>query len=292
MLTNNVISSERLPRLVWEARRDAYQERMQPWVQARTERMSRHQKHPVYDFLFEYYSFRASHMLRWSPGVNHVLEGATREDVGWREFEVVEQGLVLPAFAFPMHRQTYLKWAIEYLDATSQREPTFTCLGLHEWAMVYRDPTVRHPQMPLRIARAAIDAIVESQPLRCTHFDAYRFFSAAAVPRNRIALTRADTTQHDQAGCIHVNMDLYKFAYLIAPYCPSELLADAFQMARTAREVDMRASPYDLTSLGFEPVRIETREGREEYIELQREVFRAGQPIRAKLLNAHRVLLR
>ncbi len=74
-------------------------------------------------------------------------------------------------------------------------------------------------------------------------------------------MTRAATTDHDQPGCIHVNMDLYRFAYKIAPFCPSELVADAFDLARAAREVDMRASPYDLSGYGFAPLRIEISGG-------------------------------
>jgi hypothetical protein len=86
-------------------------------------------------------------------------------------------------------------------------------------------------------------------------------------------------------------MDLYRFSYKIAPFCPSNLLAEAFDLARKAREVDMRASPYDLTSYGFQPVKLETPEGRAEYAELQRELFRTGQPIRARLLRIYAELL-
>src|SRR5262249_33862871 len=151
-------------------------------------------------------------------------------------------------------------------------EASFACGGLHEWAMVYRDPSVRHPYVPFRLSREETDAVVDSQPLRCSHFDAFRFFTPAAAPRNRWELTRAGTTQHDQPGCLHVNMDLYRFAFKIAPFCPSEVVADALDVARVAREIDMRASPYDLTSYGFAPVRIETSEGRAEYAEWQRVV--------------------
>lgn len=157
--------------------------------------------------------------------------------------------------------------------------------------MVYREPAVRHPYVPFRLSRREIDALVESQPLRCTHFDAFRFFTRAAVPLNRWELTRASTIEDDQAGCLHVNMDLYRFAYKIAPFCPSDLLIDAFEVARFTREIDMRASPYDLTSFGFAPIPMETAAGRAEYTELQRDVSHRGQPIRARLLDLYRRLL-
>src|SRR5262249_35794840 len=116
-------------------------------------------------------------------------------------------------------------------------------------------------------------------------------FSAEAVPRNRWELTRAATTEHDQPGCIHVSMDLYRFAYKIAPFCPSIIVADAFDLARMAREIDMRASPYDLSYYGFSPLRIETAEGRAEYAELQRDLYRLTQPVRERLLAIYRRLL-
>jgi hypothetical protein len=291
-VTDPAGGADRLPRSAWEADRAAYLDRVRPWASDRLRRMSRQEKHPVYDFLFEYYSFRPAHLLRWTPGPDRVLEGAGPSDLGWSEFKVCDGGLVLPAGSFPPHRVPYLRWAVRYLEATLAREPSFACLGLHEWAMVYRDPNVRHPYVPLRLTRAETDAVVEGQPLRCSHYDAFRFFTAAAVPRNRFPLTREGTTDHDQPGCVHVNMDLYRFAYKIAPFCPSAVVAEAFELAAAAREVDMRASPYDLSGYGFPPVRIETREGREEYVELQRGLYHRGGPVRERLGEVYAGLLR
>ena len=253
--------------------------------------MARQEKHPVRDFLFEYYSFRPAHLLRWTPGHGVRLEGATRADIAWSEFEEADGGLMLRAESFPEARRSYLLWATEYLRAVANREPSFACLGLHEWAMVYRDPNVRHPYVPLRLGREATDAFVDSQPLRCTHYDAFRFFTAEAVPRNRLTLTRAATTEHDQPGCVHVTMDLYRFAYKIAPFAPSSLMAEAFELAAAARELDMRASPYDLSAYGYTPLRIETREGREEYIAAQRTLSDQARPIRERLLAVYESLV-
>jgi hypothetical protein len=85
-------------------------------------------------------------------------------------------------------------------------------------------------------------------------------------------------------------MDLYKWAYKIAPWIPAELVADTFELAVWAREIDMRASPYDLRHFGFEPIRIETLEGRAEYLELQQGVAQAAQTLRRRLLEAYRAL--
>lgn len=198
---------------------------------------------------------------------------------------------MLPAVEFPSHRIDFLRWAIEYLEETSGREPSFGCFGLHEWAMVYREPTVRHPRTPLRLSRADTNAVVDAGVLRCTHYDAFRFFTPAATPRNREFLDRESAKAHDQPGCLHVGMDLYKWAFVIAPYSSSELVAEAFELAVAARELDMRASPYDLRSLGFESIPIESREGREEYMAGQRNLYARGQVVRSNVLVEYRRLL-
>jgi hypothetical protein len=278
--------TDRLPEPDWRSQREQYLARVRPLAADRVIRSGR--KHPVYDFLFEYYSYRAAHLLRWTPGVNVVLEGATLADSDWPNlFREADGGIVLPAENFPDHRRGYLRWAIDYLQAIQDREPMFGCFGLHEWAMVYRTADVRHSRVPLRIAP---EPVVESLPVRCTHYDAFRFFTPAAVPLNRTALSRELTIAHDQPGCVHVNMDLYKFAYKLAPFVSSEVIAEAFEVAVLARELDMRASPYDLSEFGFTPIRIETREGRDEYVAGQREVWHRGVPVRDRLLAEYRHL--
>ena len=154
---------------------------------------------------------------------------------------------------------------------------------MHEWAMVYRRREHRHP-VPLRLGAAATDAVVEAHELRCTHFDAFRFFTPEAVPRNRDALTRDRQPETEQPGCLHAGMDLYKWAVKLGPLVPGELLLDAFALAREIRELDMRASPYDLRDIGFDPVPIETPEGKAEYVREQRGFTERGQLIRRRLL--------
>ena len=98
------IAPKTMPQAEWEAARAAYLSRVRPCAEDRARRMSRGQKHPVRDFLFEYYSFRPAHLLRWSPGANVVLERATVEDVGWSDFEECEAGLVLSPTVFAPQR--------------------------------------------------------------------------------------------------------------------------------------------------------------------------------------------
>ena len=280
----------RLNQSDWLGRVDEHRERLAPFADERLARQFAHVKHPINDFLFEYYSYRPAELLRWSPGVDVLLEDAQPGDIAWREFEPRDGGLLLPAESFPVHRLTFLKWAIGYLEGIAHRPPSFHCFGMHEWAMVYRTPDVRHAATPLRLSPDAIAAVVDDEGLRCTHFDAFRFFTSAATPLNRIALSRANTDQHDQKGCIHVTMDLYKYAYKLAPWSSGELIADAFLLAWEARQIDMRASPYDLREYALEPIPIETRAGREEYAELQRELIPKAEPIRLRLIAEYRRL--
>jgi hypothetical protein len=81
-------------------------------------------------------------------------------------------------------------------------------------------------------------------------------------------------------------MDLYKWAYKLSPAIRSDLTADCFDLAREVRVLDMRAAPYDLSSLGYEPVRIETPAGKATYVEAQREFAAQGQLLRRRLIEA------
>jgi hypothetical protein len=139
----------------------------------------------------------------------------------------------------------------------------------------------------MRLSSQEIDHVVESSDLRCTHYDAFRFFTPRAVPLNKNQLTRDVTTNFDQRACIHVTMDLYRFAHKIAPWSPSELIGDSFLLAADARRVDMRASPYDLQAAGLVPIRVETTEGREEYINEQRRLAELAVPIRQRLIEVY-----
>jgi len=171
------------------------------------------------------------------------------------------------------------------LTATAARPPRLGCFGLHEWAMVYRSDAPRHGGVALRLGGAGTDAVLESLPVHCTHHDAFRFFTAAARPRNAVAPAREDQVAHEQPGCLHATMDLYKWAYKLAPATPSELLADCFALAVEVRELDMRASPYDLADLGYPPVRVETPAGRADYARAQAGFAERAAPLRDRLIE-------
>ena len=124
---------------------------------------------------------------------------------------------------------------------------------------------------------------MESQSVCCSHADAFRFFTPAARPLNRIQPGRRDQHDFEQPGCLHANMDLYKWCYKFQPWVPGELLAESFLLALELRELDMAASPYDVTVLGYEPVPIELPVGRAEYQRRQQALAGRAADLRSRL---------
>jgi hypothetical protein len=277
-----------LSEAAWRERRAAHESRVRKWTDPHQARVARGEKHPVYDFLFTYYAFRPAWLRRWHPGPDVVLAGeAAREFLRWPEYHEDSPGISIDLTALPSHRVQFLRWLRRLLETMQQRPAFFGCYGLHEWAMVYRQSAeqVRHNAHPLRFSAAELERIVAASGVCCTHFDAFRFFTESARPLNKLQPTRTDAAQLEQRGCLHANMDLYKWAFKLAPFTPSELIADCFELAREIREVDMRASPYDLRSLGFEPIAIETPAGRADYEARQRAFTLRGEPLRARLIG-------
>jgi len=280
-------SSLVLPEAIWRARATAHEARVRAWTDPHQVRAARGEKHPVYDFLFHYYSFRPAWLRRWHPGPDVVLAGeAAREFLRRPEYRETTDGVILDCSRLPAARREFVAWLHALLLATQTRPPFYGCHGLHEWAMVYRQTPdeVRHQAWPLRFPADEIARIVEGQPVCCSHFDAFRFFTGPARPLNKLQPARTEAVQLEQRGCLHANMDLYKWAFKLAPFTPAELIADCFELARDIREVDMRASPYDLRALGFEPIAIETPAGRADYERHQRAFTARGEPLRASLI--------
>ncbi|MEV0679656.1 3-methyladenine DNA glycosylase [Actinosynnema sp. NPDC050436] len=274
----------------WTARRDRHASRVRAWTQPHHERKARGEKHPVLDFLFSYYSHRPARLERWHPGPGVVLAGGD-EYLRWPVYQRVDGGVALDVAAFAAERAATVAFTHRLLTATASRAPRLGCFGLHEWAMVYRSDRVRHEAWPLRLGHDGTDAVVEGQKVQCSHFDAFRFFTLPARPRNALQPTRETQVELEQPGCLHASMDLFKWAYKLDPATPSELVADCFELALRVRELDMRASPYDLSGLGYPPVPIETPEGRAEYVRQQSAFTSAAAPLRTALIGLTRTLL-
>ena len=278
-----------MARSEWEAAEAAHHARVDVATAAHLRRREDGRRHPVEDFLFTYYSQRPAQLRRWHPGPGVVLEGAAGlPRAGWRFYTADDGGAQLDLTGFAESRGETVQFVADLLGATRARQGQFGCFGLHEWAMVYRldEDEVRHAGWPLRLGAAGTDVVVEAHQLRCSHYDAFRFYTPPARPLNLLQPTRERQVALEQPGCLHAGMDLYKWAYKLSPAVPSDLVMDCFDLARDIRELDMRASPYDLTELGYTPVPIETPQGKAEYAAAQRGFAARGQALRDRLLAA------
>ena len=301
-----------LSRPEWSERARAHAERIDVRVEPHLARRRSGEKHPVHDFLFSYYSQRPAALRRWHPGFGVALAEAPeyaglkgyqdeRSSGSTRRSSAVET--VSPAY---LRRQLPLIERIRtLLAATAGRPANLGCFGLHEWAMVYRgNPAasgeanaMRH-DWPLRLGGPGTDGVVESHRIGCSHFDAFRFFTEPARPLNLLSPGREDRAAFEQPGCLHAGMDLYKHAFRLTPLIPSELVADAFELAWDVRILDMRAAPYDFTGITLDPtgepwtpVPIETAEGKATYVAAQREFSERGAAVRQRLITACERLL-
>lgn len=254
-------------------------------------RRDRGEEHPVEDFLFRYYPYPIALLELWQPGYgvslrfNDITTLPTRFLGKRYRTDGGVCGLDLQSIS-EKERQR-LTWILSLLTATQSHTPSFACHGLHEWAMVYRAEEIRHSSLaPLRLTQGEIDALVESRSIACTHHDAFRFFSKQALPLNRIRPTLDTRHENEQPGCVHANMDLYKWAAKSMPWIGSDLLLEIFRLAVRLRDLDMRASPYDLAAWGVVPVKIETADGRREYETEQRKLAEDARGLREKLIGS------
>lgn len=278
--------AHRLTQGEWRPLEAAYHARVDESTAAHLSRRDTARRHPVEDFLFTYYAHRPAQLRRWHPGPGLVLEDAD-ERVEWKFYRYAEGATGIDLEAFLSARSDTVRFVRDLLTATAARPSHLGCFGLHEWAMVYRQTPaqVRHAGWPLRLGPAGTDEVVESHQIQCSHFDAYRFFTPPARPLNTLTPSRDSQAAMEQPGCLHANMDLYKWAYKLSPI-PSTLTMDCFDLAREIRELDMRAAPYDLRELGYEPVEIETLAGKATYVAAQRDFGARAQVLRRRLIDA------
>lgn len=268
----------------WHALERQHHDRADSLTKVYRESRAAGRKHAIDDFLFTYYSYKPAVLRRWHPGVGRRLEDA--EAWGDKRWYVKDASgrVSVDAVAYFSARADLVRSVEELTDAILQRPARFGCFGLHEWAMVYKQDEHRHP-VPLRLGQRGTDEVVESNQINCSHYDAFRFFTDEARPLNAQQLTRETQCALDQAGCLHANMDIYKWCIKLGPLVPGELLLDAFELAREIRWTDMRASPYDVSAYGVPAIEIEIADGKANYVRLQRDYAARGQELRRRLLS-------
>jgi hypothetical protein len=278
-----------LSREEWQARMAQHLASAQTWTLPTLKRRAHQVVHPVEDFLFTYYPFKLGKLEQWHPGYGVSLACTADERPAWMQkgYRWENGQLFVDPNEAEEKEKARLFWILDLLQRTAQQPGHFGCFGLHEWAMVYRSEEVRHGKVAkLRLPMTEIEKLVESRPLRCSHYDAFRFFTPEARPLNQLQPTLEGRAEQEQPGCIHANMDLYKWAFKCQHWIPGELLLDAFRLAKDLRHLDMRASPYELSAYGLTPVCIETIEGRRQYEEEQRQLAERASALRQRLIDA------
>ncbi|QGF25221.1 3-methyladenine DNA glycosylase [Raineyella fluvialis] len=274
-----------LPEDEWRSRVEVHEMRVDERVAGHRWRAERGIAHPVDDFLWQYYRFRPADLRRWHPGHGVVLAGNASDVLTRPDYHRVEGGVALDSAAVLERRASTVRRSRDLLTAVMSRPGRYGCFGMHEWAMVHGAGERRHP-LPLRLGQRETDRVVEELGARCTHVDAYRFFTPSGRPLNDRALTREDQLAYEQPGCLHANMDLYRIAYKLSPLVDSGLVFECFELARAIRDLDMAASPYDVSGFGIAPVPVETAAGRATYVTAQRAFQQRAEPLRRRLLTA------
>jgi len=292
-----LVSAEVWTRAQWQARQAAHLGRVAGRADAFVSRRSRQEKHPVEDFLFTYYTFSPAKLKQWLPplGVRVEVTAGDLEALPWLTTGRFRQGagaVWLDETQVPEGTRGLARWVAVLCANVRERAPRFRCYGLHEWAMVYGQTReeIRHQGYELRVTPEALAELVRGQSLGCSHYDAFRFFTPAARPLNALQPVLETRLEMEQGGCLHANMDLYKWAAKLWPWVGADLVGRCFELACAVRELDMRASPYDLRALGYAPVCIETPEGRNEYEAEQRALAARAVPLREELRLAARVV--
>lgn len=278
---------------------------------------------PISNFMCDFYGVKPRRLLEWSPGPlvgiaqpfqdescrSLLLRGNSRHGVA-RDLlfagNVTDTVGMFDPQHIPLATLDAFRIDRSILTATESRAPSFSCFGLHEWAILYHPPgtpePVRHqerdnPNLKLRVSQETINGVVEGRipkskdtaPLRCTHFDAIRFFHPDARPHNTVIPEPNRKTQaiNEQPGCVHSHMDLLFYALRLGPFLSSDVFRECLQCAMDSRAVDVRATPYAVD----DPICVEQVTGRKEYARAQEELFERAKPVRRRLIEAYGPIL-
>ena len=210
---------ESLPEPLWRTRQLAHERRVDGWTEPHLSRRSRGIPHPLEDFLFDYYTFSAASLRRWHPGIGVRLEGESAVPFGSR------RGISSPR---PAPRSTPHSTAAAWSRSAgsgvcSQSQsngrwhcPASACTN-GRWCTANPPTRCATRRTRCRLGATGTDTVVESHRIACTHYDAFRFFTTDARPRNASQPTRERQQGDEQPGCLHATMDLYKWAYKPAP---------------------------------------------------------------------------
>lgn len=112
----------------------AHDRRMARFTYDHLERRRHGEKHPVFDFLFDYYSLRPAQLHRWHPGLGSCIPSeADLPNASWPFYATDERHRVhVDVDDFLSRRGNTVAQARVMLEAPLNNPAHFDCFGLHE----------------------------------------------------------------------------------------------------------------------------------------------------------------
>ena len=264
-----------LPAAEWQARTAAHEARIDRWAVPHRERRTRGESHPVHDFLFTYYSETPGRVRRWHPGVGTALApppDGPAPHAEWRWYRTGDDGTVAPRPGGlprrPRQRRCASCTSCSPPPRAGRCSPAASGCTSGRWSTA---PTSAGTRCPLRLGQAGTDAVVEAHPIRCTHFDAFRFFTPAG---RRPQPPAADPGEPDRdwssrAACTR-RWTSTSGPTSSAPPSPVSCSPTASSWPPTSASWTCGPRRTTCSDLGYAAVAIETAEGKAEYAAAQR----------------------
>ena len=237
----------------WKQRAAEHLARAERHTLAARKRRDHGESHPVEDFLFQYYPYPFALLENWHPGCGVALE--------WTA--TVESPTPTPPF--------------------SDRWYSYSCGAL------VADPGLLSTKERERLRW--IGELLTATRSRAPNFACHGLHEWAMVYRGREV--RHEKTTRLRLPQAEIDALVESRAICCShhdAWIGTELLLDCFELAMELRDLDMRASPYDLSDWGRQPVRIETAEGRRIYETEQRRLAEKAVPLRDRLIERLRTI--
>ena len=158
------------------------------------------------------------------------------------------------------------------------------------WSTGSRPSEVRHADWPLRLGADGHRRGRGAHRIRCSHFDAFRFFTAAGpAAATPCSPTRDDRPDVRAAGLPARRHGPLQVGLQAQPrWCLASWSPTASSWPATSASSTCARRRTTCASSGYEPVRIETAEGKAEYVAAQRAFAERAQALRARLVDGLR----
>lgn len=159
----------------WHKQRAEYAGSIVPFTSNYRQRKGKGLSHPIYDSDLPITLFLQPSLKR-HPGYGAVLEvkdeSQAKELLENPLYKKKQSGASLLNIFLSIEkiRERELKqltWISTLSRNINQRAPRFSCLGLHEWAMVYKSQ--EHHPYPLRLSNSEIESFLDSSTIACSH---------------------------------------------------------------------------------------------------------------------------